>query len=233
MKKGETTMKGTSLKHIELPVTTHSKGRNGESVTAIVVHHNAGNLTLQEVQNVFKNRKSSAHYDIDVNGNIAQYVDESDRSWCTSGANPDNHTITIELANTSAGVNNKTWEISDSTMNAAIALCADICERYGIAKLYYDGKKGTLLRHCDYSSTACPGKYFIAKTDLFCSLVNAKMAQDAQISPENPAKTNESAGDDKIYRVQAGAFKSAENAAKQAASLNAAGFQAIIKEVSK
>lgn len=204
-------MTGTTLEHIELPVTTHSNGRKGKTVNAIVVHHNAGNLTLKQVQNVFQNRKSSAHYDIDVNGNIAQYVDEKDRSWCTSGEDPDLRTITIELANDETGGQ---WHISDATMLACEKLCADICKRYGIKTLYYNGKKGTLLRHCDYHATACPGAYFKNNTTKFCEDVNQMIR-----------------GNDGVYyRVQLGAFKNEANATAYVESLKAKGIDAIVKK---
>lgn len=213
-------MNGTKINHQELPVATHSNGRAGYKVQKIVVHHMAGNLSLQQCKNVFNSRKSSATYAIDTNGNIGQYVDENDRPWTTSGADPDNYCITIELAND----NTKTWHISDTTMKVCEELCADICQRYGISKLYYDGKKGTLLRHCDYSATACPGPYFISKTSEFCEAVNAI------ISSGNKAKSSENIPDDKLYRVQTGAFKSKENAQKYAEELKKKGISTIIKE---
>lgn len=204
-------MIGTTLKHIELPVKTHSNGRGGYKPTAIVVHHMAGNLTLKQTQNVFNSRNSSAHYAIDVNGNIAQYVDEKDRSWCTSGSNPDNWTITIELANDQVGGE---WHISDATMTACEDLCVDICKRYGIKTLYYNGKTGTLLRHCDYHATACPGPYFKNHTTQFCEDVNAKLR----------------GGNATYYRVQLGAFKNKANADAYAEKLKAQGIDAIVKE---
>lgn len=206
-------MTGTSLKHTNLPVSTHSNGRKGKNVNAIVVHHNAGNLSLKEIQNLFQKRKSSAHYDIDVNGNIGQYVDEKDRSWCTSGEDPDLRTITIELANDKTGGN---WHISDATITSCVNLCADICKRYGIKKLYYDGKKGTLLRHCDYHATACPGPYFISITNDFCDRVNQIL--DGELK------------DGEYYRVQMGAFKNKDNAEKYAENLNSKGIDAIVKK---
>lgn len=219
-------MNGTNLQKQILPVATHSNGRAGHKVTKIVVHHMAGNLSLQQCKNVFNSRKSSATYAIDVNGNIGQYVDEKDRPWTTSGADPDNYCITIELAND----NLKTWHISDVTINACVKLCADICKRYGITKLYYDGKKGTLLRHCDYSATACPGNYFKSITNEFCNSVNALINENAQKTSGNGANSSETASDGKLYRVQTGAFKSKENAQKYAEELNKKGIKTVIKE---
>lgn len=204
-------MIGTTLKKIELPVSTHSNGRAGNKVSKIVVHHMAGNLSLQQCQRTFQNRKSSANYAIDSSGNIAQYVDEKDRPWTTSGSDPDNYCITIELANDQIGGQ---WHISDATIASCEKLCADICKRYGISKLYYNGKSGTLLRHCDYHATACPGPYFKSITDKFCDDVNALI----------------SGGDSQYFRVQLGAFKNKENAEKYAETLKKQGIDAIVKE---
>lgn len=208
-------MKGTTIQHKQLPVTTHSKGRGGETVRAIVVHHMAGNLSLMDCQRVFQGRNSSATYAIDSKGNIAQYVDEDDRPWTTSGANPDNHAITIELAN---DITSGNWHISDETIKAAVGLCSDICLRYNIERLYYDGKNGTLLRHCDYAATACPGPYFKSITEQFCEWVNEDLAVK-----RNASKTT-------LYHVQTGAFKNKENAEKLAEKMQSEGYETIIKE---
>lgn len=209
-------MKGTTLTKTELPVSTHSSGRAGKKVTKIVVHHMAGNLSLKQCQSVFQNRKSSATYAIDSNGNIAQYVDEDDRPWTTSGADPDNYCITIELANDTIGGN---WHISDNAINKCAELCADICKRYGITKLYYDGKKGTLLRHCDYAATACPAAYFKSITDEFCNYVNTLISGNTSDLKEG-----------EYYRVQLGAFKNKDNAEAYAETLKKQGIDTVIKK---
>lgn len=206
-------MKGTTLPKIELAVSTHSKGRGGETPRAIVVHHMAGNLTLAQCQKTFQNRHSSATYAIDTKGNIGQFVDEADRPWTTSGADPDNHAITIELANDQIGGQ---WHITDATIKAAVGLCADICERYNIKRLYYNGKAGTLLRHCDYAPTACPGPYFKSITTDFCKWVNEKLAEDRDT--------------EHLYHVQTGAFRNKENAERLAEKMRSEGYQTVIKE---
>lgn len=215
-------MTGTAIQHKTLPVTTHSNGRSGHKVEKVVVHHMAGNLSLEECQKVFQNRNSSATYAIDTKGNIAQYVDENDRPWTTSGADPDNYCITIELANDQIGGN---WHISEATIRACVGLVADICERYGISKLFYNGKNGTLLRHCDYHATACPGPYFKSITNDFCTWVNQKMEQDKNHGTEQTFDT--------LYKVQTGAFSSKANAEAMAEKLNKSGFATTIKEEKK
>ena len=204
---------GTSLPHQTIMVSTHSNGRSGEKVRAIVIHHQAGNLSGAQIARVFASRHSSATYSIASDGTITQHVSEADRPWTTSGADPDNRSITIEVANNTFA---PTWTISDAAMNATIALCADICKRYGITKMYYNGKRGTLLRHCDYHATACPGPYIKAQTGYICGAVNAKLAE--------ANKTDTTTDTGMIYRVQCGAFRSKDSAETLSKRLTAAGF---------
>lgn len=213
----------TTLKHETRLVDTYSKTRHGQKVRAIVVHHEAGILTPAQIANVFKNRNSSANYSIDKDGNICLHVPEEFRAWTTGGTNPDDYSITIELSNDKTGGN---WHISDNTINTAAALCADICKRYGIASLYYDEKKGTLLRHCDFQATSCPGEYFKSRTSEFCDYVNELMKEGTQTT-ETPKNTQKKG---KSYKVQAGSFSKKENAQKYVETLKKQGIDTIIKE---
>lgn len=194
-------------------------------IRALVIHHEAGILTGSAIQNVFKSRKSSANYSIDKNGEISLHVPEEYRAWTTGGRNPDDYSITIELSNDRIGGD---WHISDATIEAAEKLAADICRRYGIKKLYYDGKNGTLLRHCDFQPTACPGPYFKGITDHFCNEVN-KLITEAEKPAETPENASDGGTDSGLYHVQTGAFKNKENAEKQAEKLKQQGIEAVVK----
>lgn len=198
-------------------MNTYSRTRHGKKIKAIVIHHEAGILTSSAIANVFKTRNSSANYSIDKNGEICLHVPEEFRAWTTGGTTPDDYSITIELSNDKLGGN---WHISDATISAAVSLVVDICKRYGIAKLYYDGKNGTLLRHCDFQATACPGEYFKSITETFCARVNE------QLKTTPPAYNT-------TYHVQTGAFSKKENAEKQVEKLKKQGISAIIKEEGK
>lgn len=211
---------GTKLPHNTVIVPTHSTGRAGQKVRAIVIHHQASNLTGKQIAQVFRSRRSSATYSIATDGTITQHVSESDRPWTTSGANPDNHAVTIEVANNSFA---PSWTISNAAMTSLISLCADICKRYGIKSLYYSGKNGTLLRHCDYSATACPGPYIKAQTGYICGAVNAKLAE--------ANKTDTTTDTGTLYRVQCGAFRSKDSAETLSKKLAAAGFTSAVVAV--
>lgn len=155
---------------IKSPNFTAMSNKKNDS---IVIHHMAApGWSAQTCGASFQNpsRQASSNYGIGNDGKTALYVDEKNRSWCTSSYAVDSHAVTIEVANSTG---DPTWKISDKAMESLINLCADICKRNGIKKLYYDGKKGTLLRHCDFAPTGCPGPYIKAQTDYICDKVNA------------------------------------------------------------
>lgn len=156
-----------------IPVNKYTKGRAGNKISKITIHHMAGNLSIESCANVFKspNRKASSNYGIGSDGRIACYVDEENRAWTSSSAWNDNRAITIEVANN----NTKTWSISDKAMNSLIKLCADICKRRGFKMEYTGNKNGSLTRHCFYANTSCPGPYIKSKTNYIVKEVNKRI----------------------------------------------------------
>lgn len=166
-----------TYKHI---VSHKSKGRGGKSIQKIFVHHMAGNLTVKQCGSVFDKREASAHYG--VNGkSIGQYVDEADTAWHCGNFNWNQRSIGIELAND--GGSSTSWHVSDTTINTAIKLIADICRRNGIKKLNYTGDMdGNLCMHRWVCSTSCPGPYLSKQFSRIAngvnSLLNAKLDVD-------------------------------------------------------
>lgn len=129
-------------------------------INKITVHHCAGDLSVEEIGNVFASpyREASANYGIDSTGRVGLYVDEKNRSWCSSNASNDHQAITIEVANDEIGGN---WHVSDKALNKLIDLCVDICKRNGIKKLNYTGDaNGSLTRHNMFAATVCPRPIF-------------------------------------------------------------------------
>lgn len=149
-------------------------------IDAIVIHHMAGNLSVESCGNIFaaKDRQASSNYGIGSDGRVGLYVDEANRSWATSNAAIDHRAVTIEVANSKAGDN---WPVSDKALAKLIDLCVDICKRNRIKELNYTGdKKGNLHMHCWYASTACPGPYLKSKFSYIASEVNKRLSQGAK-----------------------------------------------------
>lgn len=163
------------VKYIHL--VNNYNDRQGNKVSRIIIHHMAGNLSLETLGKVFETREGSATYGIDVNGNIGRYLDESLRPWTSSSWDADKCAVTIEVANDGGAPD---WHVSDASINALIELCTDICRRNGITSLNYTGdKNGNLHMHKWYAATACPGPYLGSKFAYIADEVNKKLGGSA------------------------------------------------------
>lgn len=157
-----------TYKHI---VKNKDKGRGGNSIQKIFVHHMAGQLTVKQCGSVFDKRPASAHYGVQGN-NIGLYVNESDTAWHCGNYKWNQRSIGIELSNDGGAKTG--WHVADSTIETAIRLIADICKRNGIKKLNYTGDmSGNLCQHRWVASTACPGSYLAKQFKRIETGVNA------------------------------------------------------------
>ena len=150
-----------------------TKPRNHD-VDHIVIHHMAGNATVESCGALFANpdRQASSNYGIGTDGRKACYVEEENRSWCSGNREVDHRAITIEVANCSG---DPEWKVSDKALEATIELCVDICKRYGFKLNYTGDKKGNLHMHKWYQATGCPGPYLESKFPYIAEQVNLRL----------------------------------------------------------
>ena len=167
----------------------HYNVRNRE-IAGITIHHNAGVASVSNLLNYAYNttRQMSFNYCIN-NDDIGLSVEEKYRAWTSSNAANDHRCVTIEVCNSSTGGD---WPISDKSMATLIKLCADICKRNNIPKLYFDGTtNGTLTRHNMFTSTNCPGPYIEAHTQYICDEVNKLLGVETENTPAPEKETYE------------------------------------------
>lgn len=172
-----------------------NKPRN-HKIDKITIHHMAGNLTVEQCGNVFAKgaRQASSNYGIGTDGRVGMYVEECNRSWCSSSPENDNRAVTIEVANDQTGGN---WHVSDTALATLIDLCVDICQRNGIKKLNYTGDKtGNLTMHKWFAVTACPGPYLESKFPYIAREVNKRLSGGTAAPAKPPASGDVS------FRVQ-------------------------------
>ena len=163
-------------------------------IDTITIHHMAGNLSVEACGNVFAktSRKASSNYGVGTDGRIGLYVDESDRSWCSSNKTNDHRAVTIEVANDTLA---PTWTVSDKALESLIKLVADICKRNNIAKLVWSDNKSDRVNHkngCnmtvhrDFASTSCPGNYLYGKMPYIANEVNKILSGSQPVQPTQP-----------------------------------------------
>ena len=152
-----------------------NKPRN-HVLDTITIHHMAGNLSVEACGEMFArpSRKASSNYGVGSDGRIALYVDEANRSWCSSSPENDHRAVTIEVANCGGEPN---WPVSDKAYAALLDLVTDICKRNGIKQLRYTGDKtGNLTMHKWFAATACPGPYLESRFPAIAAEVNRRLS---------------------------------------------------------
>lgn len=163
------------------------------AIDTITIHCMAGNLSVETCGALFakSSRKASSNYGVGTDGRIALYVDEGNRSWCSSNRANDMRAVTIEVAND--GDASTGWHVSEKALQATIALVADICKRNGITELVWSDNKADRVNHrngCnmtvhrDYAAKACPGDYLMSQMPYIAKTVNNILGVD------NSAETN-------------------------------------------
>lgn len=143
-----------------LTISNYNRPGTKRLNTTAVACHYIGNpgTSAQANRNWFeslkngKGTKASCHYIIGLAGEVLQLIPEEEISWCTNSANA--YTISIEACHPDS-----TGKFTDATYAAYVALCADICTRWGL-----DPVHGGLIRHRDVTGKVCP-KWFVDHED--------------------------------------------------------------------
>lgn len=164
-------------------LSPNHSGKRNHVIDTVTIHCMAGNASVETCGAIFANpnRKASSNYGIDSNGRIALYVDEANRSWCTSNAANDHRAITIEVANNGGAPD---WPVSAKAYESLIQLLVDICQRnHGIGRLRWLGDKSLIGQvakqnmtvHRWFAAKACPGNYLYNLHGQIASEVNQRL----------------------------------------------------------
>lgn len=174
----------------------HSGLRNHE-IDTISIHCVVGQLSVETLGSIFSNpaKEASSNYGIGSDGRIGLYVEERNRSWCTSSSSNDNRAITIEVASDTT----HPYAVNSKAYASLIKLCADICKRNGIKKLLWKGDKSLIGQvnkqnmtvHRWFSSKSCPGDYLYNRHGQIASEVNALLGNESASKPVEAKKSIE------------------------------------------
>ena len=205
-------------------LSPNHSGQRNHKIDTITIHCVVGQCSAQRIGEIFlpKERQASSNYGIGYDGQIGLYVEEKNRSWCSSSASNDHRAITIEVASDTT----HPYAVNDKAYAALLDLVTDICKRNGITKLLWQGDKNLIGQvdkqnmtvHRWFANKSCPGDYLYNRHGEIAAEVNKRLA-----AAEKPAVSPST-----LYRVQTGAFAKKANADKLAADLKARGFDTYI-----
>ena len=124
-------------------LSPNHSGQRTHSIDRITPHCVVGQCSVETLGNVFlpTSRQASSNYGIGVDGRVGMYVEEKNRSWCSSSAANDQRAVTIECASDSKAP----YAFKDVVYEKLIQLCTDICKRNGKTRLLWLGDKDKTL----------------------------------------------------------------------------------------
>lgn len=159
-------------------------------IDTITIHCVVGQASVETLGAIFAptSRQASSNYGIGYDGRIGMYVEEKDRSWCTSSPSNDHRAVTIEVASDST----EPYAVNDKAYASLLNLVTDICKRNDIKKLVWSTKKTDRVNHkngCnmtvhrDYANKSCPGTYLYNKHAEIAKEVNKRLRAETEEKP--------------------------------------------------
>ena len=166
-------------------LSPNHSGQRTHSIDRITPHCVVGQCSVETLGNVFlpTSRQASSNYGIGVDGRVGMYVEEKNRSWCSSSAANDQRAVTIECASDAT----EPYAFKDVVYQTLIKLCVDICQRNGKTKLLWLGDKDKTLGympapdemvltvHRWFAAKACPGDWLYSRHGQIAAEVNKRL----------------------------------------------------------
>lgn len=217
-------------------LSPNHSGQRTHAVDRITPHCVVGQCSVETLGNIFAptSKQASCQYGIGVDGRVGMYVEEKNRSWCSSSNENDQRAITIECASDATAP----YAFNDAVYAKLIELCTDICKRYGKTKLLWFGDKTKTLNYAPasnemvlsvhrwFANKSCPGDWMYARMGDLAAKVTAKLG--GTVIPSNNTDTTDTKV---LYRVQTGAFSNKANADAMLQKVKAAGFDTYMVKV--
>lgn len=218
-------------------LSPNNSGNRTHSIDRISPHCVVGQVSVEILGNMFANpsRKTSSNYGIGADGRVGMYVEEKNRSWCTSSNDNDQRAVTIECASDATAP----YAFNDVVYNRLIELCVDICKRNGKSKLIWINDKTKALSyepkldemlitvHRWFANKSCPGDWLYSKLGNVADEVTKRLSSGNNSNEENSNSSSKKV----LYKVQCGAFSKRENAESLQKRLKSSGFDSFIVEV--
>lgn len=190
-------------------LSPNHSGQRTHSIDRISPHCVVGQCTAEGLGDWFarSSTQASSNYGIDKSGRVGMYVEEKNRSWCTSSNANDQRAITIECASNTK----EPYTMYNVVYQTLIKLCVDICKRYGKKKLLWLGDKDKTLAytpasdemiitvHRWFANKSCPGEWLYSRLGDLASKVTAELGGTTTVTEPAAATDNEKVIWDYLY----------------------------------
>lgn len=154
-------------------LSPNHSGKRTHSIDRISPHCVVGQVTAEGLGSWFarSSTQASSNYGIDRDGRVGLYVEEKNRSWCTSSNANDQRAVTIECASDTK----EPYTMNSKVYATLVKLCVDICKRNGKKKLLWFGDKTKTLNytpksdemvitvHRWFANKSCPGNWLYSR----------------------------------------------------------------------
>ena len=182
-------------------LSPNNSGQRTHTIDRITPHCVVGQCSVETLGNIFAptSREASSNYGIGVDGRIAMYVEEKNRSWCSSSNANDQRAVTIECASDTQ----EPYAMNSNVYNSLVSLCTDICKRNGKTKLLWFADKNKTLNyspkpdemvitvHRWFANKSCPGNWLYARLGDLANRVTSNL-QGTSIKPSISATPSKS-----------------------------------------
>ena len=154
-------------------MSSNHSGKRTRAIDRITPHCVVGQCDVGVLGEMFSkaSRQASSNYGIGADGQIGIFVEECNRSWCSSDEANDQRAVTIECASDAT----EPYAMRDAVYQSLIYLCTDICRRNGKTKLLWLGDKEKTLSytpksdemvltvHRWFANKSCPGDWLYSR----------------------------------------------------------------------
>ena len=182
-------------------LSPNHSGQRTHSIDRITPHCVVGQCSVETLGNIMypTSRQASCNYGIGPDGRVGMYVEEKNRSWCSSSNANDQRAITIECASDTF----HPYAMNDKVYATLIELCTDICRRNGKKKLLWFADKNKSLNyipaademvltvHRWFANKSCPGDWLYSRLSDVAAKVTANLSSASTPTIPSTSKTTE------------------------------------------
>lgn len=182
-------------------LSPNHSGQRTHSIDRITPHCVVGQCSIETLGEIMypTAKQASCNYGIGSDGRVGMYVEEKNRSWCSSSNANDQRAVTIECASDTY----HPYAMNDKVYSTIIVLCTDICKRNGKKKLLWFADKGKTLNyvpaademvltvHRWFENKSCPGDWLYSRLGDVAAKVTANLNSTTSSITPSISKTTE------------------------------------------